>query len=276
MRTHFLLLLLAASVVATAQTAIDQPPGPLPAGHLLLVGTRHAGNARMSHQQLLRYLQSWQPDIVLWEYEKDFKRVFGLQTARLLGVAKVSIEQTALQRYSRQRPQCLILGYDTSFDRRRYLSDMIQINTRLTDSLNAAYAAGRMDSAEQVLFARYDALNHYFNERFLELDLAGMNSRRHMDSLLLYIHTERQANTQLGSRHIADSALVQDHLEQEDFWHARNAHMARRIQQVRQAYPGKSMVVLMGAAHKPELMQLLGLDTGEAWFGSPPAALPEK
>lgn len=276
MRTHFLLLLLAASLLATAQTTMDQPPGPLPAGHLLLVGTRHAGNARMSHQQLLRCLQSWQPDIVLWEYEKDFKRVFGLQTARLLGVAKVSIEQTALQRYSRQRPGCLILGYDTSFERRRHIREMIHLHTRLTDSLNAANAAGRMDSAEQVLFARYELLDHYFHERFLELDLPGMNSRQQMDSLLMYMQAERQANIQLGRAFIADTALVQEYQEQENFWHARNAHMARRIQQVRLAHPGKSIVVLMGAAHKPELMQLLGLDTGEAWFGSQPAALPEK
>ncbi|MCU0335687.1 MAG: hypothetical protein MUF62_11710, partial [Chitinophagaceae bacterium] len=259
MRIHFSILLLAASLASAAQTAAAQAAAPLPAGQVLLVGTRHAGNARMSHQQLLRYLQSWQPDIVLWESDKDFRRVFGLRTASFLGVAHVSIEQTALQRYSRRQPQCLILGYDTSFDRKRFVSEMIHINTRLTDSLNAAYAAGRMDSAERALFASYDALDHYFSERFLELDLASMNSRRHMDSLLMYMQAERLANTQLGRRHTADSALVQDHQEQEDFWQARNAHMARRIQQVRQAHPGKSIVVLMGAAHKPELMQLLGL-----------------
>jgi hypothetical protein len=35
-------------------------------------------------------------------------------------------------------------------------------------------------------------------------------------------------------------------------------------------------VVLLGAAHKLKMMQLLRLHTDEACFGSPPAALPKK
>jgi len=93
----FLLLLFVSSVVFSFGQSKEL------ATQIYTVGVLHQGNKKFNHQTIYKLLNQYNPDIILWEQDIDFKRVFGLQTAHFLKIAKVGIEQLALQKYTRKQ-----------------------------------------------------------------------------------------------------------------------------------------------------------------------------
>jgi hypothetical protein len=87
---RFSTYLLLALVLGT--TVVAQP------AEVLVMGTRHDGNAFLNHKVLLAELEQLQPDLVLRETHEPFRRIPGLLVADRLGIWSPSIEQRALQR----------------------------------------------------------------------------------------------------------------------------------------------------------------------------------
>jgi hypothetical protein len=95
------------------------------ASELYIIGNIHTGNKNIHVDTLYQVLKKHQPDVVLWEYHQNLKPVFGLTTANRLGIAKVKgrLEQFALQKYLRKSKQKMAFGYDTAFDRKKYIAE---------------------------------------------------------------------------------------------------------------------------------------------------------
>jgi hypothetical protein len=69
---------------------------------VLVLGTRHDGNAFLNHKVLLAELERLQPDVILRETHESFRRMPGLLLGSSLGILKPSVEQMALQKFTRR------------------------------------------------------------------------------------------------------------------------------------------------------------------------------
>jgi hypothetical protein len=251
-------LLMAASLLLTFSMYAQQPGSPT---EVRIIGVVHAGNRYIDHRTLHRALVRNQPDLVLWEQDIDFARVFGFLTAYRLRIARTSIEQPALQRFSRGNRSIPILGFDTVIaSRRDYIRDMEQIDRAIHGRLAHAGLGGQ-DSAT---YARYRALRDSLIDGDTEGTLADINAPDVIDRTRRLHRMEADSLPPLASRHVGDAPLLQAFLSDQAFWIARNEHMVGRIRRYAKQFPGKRIVILTGLFHKYYLSDRLAEGRGSA------------
>ena len=244
----FLLLLFVSSVVFSFGQSKERTT------HIYTVGVLHQGNKKFDHQTIYKLLNQYNPDIILWEQDTDFKRVFGLQTAHFLKIAKVGIEQLALQKYTRKQKKVKIFGFDTAFaSKKKYIKKRIKMDELFFDSLNAI----KMKPADSSMNAAYNnKINHYYNFIF-DADLIRINKPDVID-MARDLYGIKQAHIlSLGKKYITDSALVNKFEEELIFWEARNNYMVQQIQSFAKQFEGKRMMILTGLNHKYYLVDKL-------------------
>lgn len=236
------------------QTTVSFAQTNQPVTEVIIIGTIHSGNDSFNHKTLYQQLVRLQPDIILEEYDKPYKRVFGLQPATFLKIAKPPIEQLALQKYSRKYKQVNILPYDTAFlSRRQYVKNLTKTTEAIYNGLNMAV----MSDDDSLQFAEY-ATRHNDFYTFLETaSLYRINQPDVSNNIEHLADMQLQVLLPLAKKYIADSTLVNNYAADLLFWNNRNDYMAQQIKHYIQLYPGRKLVVLTGLKHKYFLQKKL-------------------
>lgn len=223
-----------------------------------VIGTVHTGNKSFNHRTLLAELERRNPDLILWEYHEPFKRVFGLGTARFLRIAKPSIEQSALQTFSRRHPQVPLLGFDTLIlQRKAYLKTLYANLNAVYGALHEAATAGRMQAADSSAYFNWLIQHKRFEDFTDTADLATLNGAETVALSKSLKTVEANVLLALAEKYVADTAAVRWVAQDQMFWLARNRHMAERILAYAKQHPGKRITVLTGLHHKYFLDEVL-------------------
>jgi hypothetical protein len=214
---------------------------------IILLGIIHTGNKKFNFKTLYRTIKTNSPDIILWEQNEPFKRVFGLMTAYRLKIAKPIIEQLALQKLTRKDKKKVILGFDTLIiSRKNYLKNRIKTNDIFHDSLNLAKKT-IADSLE------YDNYKKKFNEYYNSVEnssLFRINQSDMVDKSRELYYLEEFLILPMGKKYIADSIIIERFQNEVEFWIARNEYMTNKILSFAEQYNGKRIFVLTGLNHK--------------------------
>lgn len=247
MRPGLLVCLLLLSHFAFSQTATSA---------LKIIGTMHKGNSHFNEMQLIDAITAFRPDIILWEQAEGYKPVPGLGIAMGLGIANPGIEQKALQKILRKQKNMVVLGFDTSFERRAFIDHMVSVSSEVEYQLLQAYQQGKMSEAEARNYRRATLVDSAFFafvldttlERINQKDMIAISRQRHKD--------EAQIILPLTKAYV-DSTTARDFEEIILFWEQRNAYMCQKIKEHHRSYPGKRILVLTGLDHKYYLTDCL-------------------
>lgn len=245
MKKTFTLLLLVVILLSNKTILFAQPAHP--ATEIYIIGTLHVGNKYIDHNTIYNTLCQLKPDVILWEYNEDFKPVWGLRTAKFLTVAKVEIEQLALQKYARKQRFDKIFGFDTLIlQRKLYRKKSSAMEDELLNKLNQTF----MDTAEAVAYSNYAGKSNFYINYIGNHGLIDINMPSIIDSCRTVYQWEREMIIPLGKKYLMDTVLVKNFIAESDFWVARNKYMVKKIQEMIDKYPGKRFVILTGLSHK--------------------------
>ncbi|MFN9783955.1 MAG: hypothetical protein ACK54A_12040 [Sphingobacteriales bacterium] len=247
MRSGLLVFFLLAITISFGQPA---------ASRLKIIGTVHIGNSHFDEEQLIDAINTYQPDIILWEQAEGYKPFPGLGIAIGLGIANPSIEQKALQKILRKQKDLLILGFDTSFERKDYINNIIATSTEVESQLQLAYQKGKMNLTEARNYRRVTIIDSAFYafildttlERINQKDIVDVSRQRHVDETNILLP--------LAKKYV-DSTTAKAFEEMMRFWEKRNAYMCVKIKEHQRSYPGKKILVLTGLDHKYYLSDCL-------------------
>jgi hypothetical protein len=225
---------------------------------IFIIGTLHSGNRYIDHNTLYNALKEFKPDIILWEWEKDYKPVFGLRTARFLKIAKVEIEELALSKYGRKYKHEKIYGFDTVIANRKQYRNEIVVN--IPQSILSKLDSCKMDYSDSFRFKAFLTKSHFYYDFIVNNTLMRINNPDIIDTSRTLFQWERDLIIPLAKKYISDTALVQKYEAGLDYWEARNDFMVRKIQSYMDANPGKRFVILTGLNHKYYLIDGLNAD----------------
>jgi len=221
-------------------------PSTSPA-EVFIIGTLHNGNRYINHQTLHNVLRELKPDVILWEYNEDFKTVYGLRTARFLKIAKPQIEQLALQKYAKKYSFNKIFGFDTTIaDRMRYKQESTAIDQRIFHGLDTA----QMMPEDSIQLAAYLSKSDFYYDYIVNSGLKSINSPRISDTCRTLYQWDMERIVPLSKKYISDGTLIQQYEAEMDYWHARNNYMIKKILGYIHKYSGKRLVILTGLNHK--------------------------
>lgn len=225
----------------------------LPA-EVIIIGTIHYGNKTFNHRTLYRLLQQLQPQVLLDEHSKEYKPVFGLQAASFLKIAKVSIEQLAMQKFYRKNKQVVIRPFDTAFASRiRYIKQAAKAEQTFFNLLNVA----AMSAEDSLLYEHYANHRNGYHHFLKNASLSAINQPDVIDKARVQYRMEEEVILPIGKKYIADSAVVNAFTDDLFFWQQRNLYMVKQIKSYIRRYPGKRIVVLTGLNHKYFLIDQL-------------------
>ena len=244
-------ILLACLLLATIQSFAQTTPS-----RLKIMGTLHTGNNHFNEKQLIDAINAYNPDVVLWEYSEGYKPVWGLGIAMGLGIANPEIEQKALQKILRKQKDLVVLGFDTSFERKQFINKRISTSIEVESQLLLAFQQGKMNEAEARNYRRAVIVDSaYFEfvqdttlERINKKDIVDVSRQRHID--------EKNILLPLAKAYI-DSSTASAFEEIVQFWEVRNTYMCQKIKEYHRSYPGKRILVLTGLDHKYYLTDCL-------------------
>jgi hypothetical protein len=222
---------------------------------ILVVGTIHTGNKYFSDKTLLTILNAYSPDVVLWEQSKNFKRKIGLLTAYNLKVVKrVSIEQIALQRYSRFKKNIKGLPYDTNIvSRNKYIRNLIRIKNTFFEKLNNT----KKSFSDSVNYANFVDKNNSYYGSIYNLTLDEINKDTMFEKAKELNKLETEFLIPLAKKYVVDSIVVKEFENESDYWVARNNYMANQILRYSKQFEGKKILVFAGLNHKYFLLDKL-------------------
>jgi hypothetical protein len=257
LRNFFSLLLILCSHLSFAQDST---------GTLIIIGTKHYGNRHFNYQTLTDILQKIAPDVILWEYNKPFKKVFGLKTGHKLGIIRGSIEQLALQKYTRNNKKCIVLPFDTGFNRKQYINARNYNDKKLYDGLESQFAKGAMSRVDSVIYLRYSSASDFVYSKMLDTTLERINSPDVIDSCRSLHQYDRSTRLELVRKYLQDSALFNWIAAENEFWDSRNQFMGRQILHYMTEHRGKKIVILTGLLHKYYLLDTLAPHMNDKQF----------
>lgn len=213
---------------------------------VIIIGLIHSGNRYITNRILTQQLQQLQPHIVLWEYDKDFKKVLGLLTLSRLGIVKGHIEEVAIQRYLRKNKTTPVFGFDIHIpNRKNYIKNRIKND----DSLHKALLVARLDSIEAEQYAAYQNGWKTYGALIEKGTLEQLNDAITHKLVKQLYQWEQTIIIPLAQKYIANKVLVLKYEQEQKFWIERNNFMVARIVQQIKKHPGKRIVLLTGNNH---------------------------
>ena len=225
-----------------------------------IIGVVHSGNKNINYNALSNFLVEQNPDIILWEQEDEFKRVFGLLTAYRLKIARPTVEQMALQKLTQKNKSLPILGFDTLFKSKK---DYIKKSIKIKDSIHEQLYHARLTVEDSLAYDKYAKLRNETLDQYLEGTLSNVNSPAVYEKEISIREMERNIIAPLADKYVYDKILVNEFKEELSFWIARNDYMVKRILEVTRNQNGKKIIVLTGLAHKYYLVEKL---RNEPWI----------
>ena len=241
------LLLFVFNYVASYAQIVSSAP------EILILGTVHKGNKKITHHTLFDILNKYQPDLILKETENDYEYVFGLFTAYRLKIARPSMEQLALQKYKRHNKTVPVLGFDITIKpRKNYIKNLIS----LYDQFHEALYTAKKNPNDSILYINYTKLsNEYYNQYMFET-ISFINQDSVFSKARL-VHQMEDDITKLGSNYISDKKIVDAYKADNDFWITRNEYMGNKIVEITKQRNPKRIVVITGLSHKYYLLDKL-------------------
>ena len=224
-----------------------------------IIGVIHSGNKNINYNALSNFLVEQNPDIILWEQEDEFKRVFGLLTAYRLKIARPTVEQMALQKLTQKNKSLPILGFDTLFKSKK---DYIKKSIKINDSIHEQLYHARLTVEDSLAYDKYAKLRNETLDQYLEGTLSNVNSPAVYEKEISIREMERNIIAPLADKYVYDKILVNEFKEELSFWIARNDYMVKRILEVAKNQNGKKIIVLTGLAHKYYLVDKLKNEPG--------------
>lgn len=235
---------------------------------IIIIGTIHSGNKYFNHKTLYLLLDSLKPDLILDEDSEIFKPVFGLKTATFLKIIKPSIEQLALQTFSKRNKKIIILPFDTSFAtkqdsknqikteilaRKNYIKNQIKVEAAIFDSLQIV----RKDYLDSINFENYIFKRNNYYDSFKNKTLEEINEPKFYNIAGDLYKDDEELILPLIKKYLKDSLLIKEFEKDLVFWNERNKYMARKIENISELYPKKRIIVLTGLNHKYFLINKL-------------------
>ena len=241
-----LLLFVFNNVALYAQIISNSP-------EILILGTVHKGNKKITHHTLFDILNKYQPDLILKETENDYEYVFGLFTAYRLKIARPSMEQLALQKYKRHNKTVPVLGFDiTITSRKNYLKNLIS----LYDQFHEALYTAKKNPSDSILYANYTKLSNEYFDQYMFETISFINQDSVFSKARL-VHQMEDDIVKIGSNYISDKKIVDAYKADNDFWIIRNEYMGNKIVEITKQRNPKRIVVITGLSHKYYLLDKL-------------------
>lgn len=186
----------------------------------------HTGNKYIDYNTIFNTLKELNPDVILWEYENDFKTVFGLRTARFLKIAKLGVGQLALQKYVKRFRHHNIFGFDTSFiSRRQYIIEKTKMFTTFFNQLDTM----KMSITDSIQYAAYIGKLNLYVDFTANQNLIGINQPNIIDTSRTLYLWDVEHILPLSKKYMWDSLLIDKFENELAFWKARNDFMVSRI-----------------------------------------------
>lgn len=241
MRRHIIICIFFFYTLAAQSQEVQKPT------ELFIIGLVHSGNKQFNHRTLFHTINGIKPDLILWELSENFERVFGLLTAHRLKIAKPSIEQLALQKYTKRNKQIDIFGFDTLIvARKKYIKESIVNGDAFHEALSIA-AKTKEDSLQ---YEKYIGVDNSYYEHFSNGSLIHINQPKVYDNARILYVMNRDIILPMAKKYLSDTLLVKSFEKELLFWDARNDFMVKQILKYAKRYEGKRMIVLTGLSHK--------------------------
>jgi hypothetical protein len=218
---------------------------------LTIIGTIHNGNKHFGHRILLQLLKDIKPDIILSEQDNEYKRVFGLLTANFLKIWHPSIEQLALQRYTRGDKKCKVLPFDIFIDdRKKYLADKKINAAKISEALITKLSGNFMSRNDSTAYTKYMRIRNSYYNKIMDTTLERINRKDIIDVTRMIFNLDKDLIMNLANKYLTDTSLVHWLNYEIDFWDQRNDYMVKQILNYTDLYKGQRIVVLTGLNHK--------------------------
>jgi AICAR transformylase/IMP cyclohydrolase PurH len=94
-----------------------------------------------------------------------------------LGIANPEIEQKALQKILRKQKNLVVLGFDTSFERKEFINKRISTSIEVESQLLLAFQQGKMNEVEARNYRRAVIVDSAFFEFVQDTTLERINKK---------------------------------------------------------------------------------------------------
>jgi len=222
---------------------------------LTIIGTIHTGNKHFDHKTLFKILKEINPDVILQEQSIEYNRVFGLLTGNFLKIWSPSIEDLAVQKYTRFNKKCKVLPYDIFInDRLKYKSEININKDKIFEGLKIKHSENFITGNDILEFANYASIRTDYYNKIWDTTLERINRKDITEMTRIIYNLEKSFIQKLAIKYVTDTTLVNWFTDYINFWNKRNTYMSKKILSYAELYRGKNIVVLTGLDHKYYLL----------------------
>lgn len=233
---------------------------PVKKTELLIIGTVHFGNPNITEDTIYNALTKYQPDIILWEYHKDFKPLWGLpivnkltHIVNKLKIVNVPNEVFAIQKFHWKHKTVPIIGYDGIVTNQiRFTRNIIKTYNQFFDNLYKV----KMEKEDSLQYVTYRIQNNEFYRKILINSLEQINRDTIYQKQALIDSMDYQIIA-IADKYIVDKRIVNNYKDFVDFRYKRNNGMVNMIKGILEKNKGKRIVVITGLAHKYFMIEQL-------------------
>lgn len=259
-------------------------PSPSP-NRVVILGTKHNGNKKLTAKSLLSILKKINPDIILLEFDSTIIKdcsitpVRGARTAEFLGIWHNPIEYRAARKYKAQKKTVCIAPFDIYIpNRKNYITYTSTMEKLHIEALNKLSVEHKLSSSDADQFNQYSNLNNAFLS-YLDSSIEVMNRNTLSDTIYQIISLEKTIIKQITQQYNDLQPFGNWFQSHTNFWEERNAGICHKIARELYANSGRTILILTGLMHKyalekflhkEEMANLCKLLTLEEAFIAPP------
>lgn len=236
---------------------------------LIIIGTRHDGNAYIKPDSFLQIFRSFNPDIILEEFDsssiKDCRLVErkGVEIAIKFKVYERSIESESVLIYQKENTAVCIKDYDIFIANRfQYVKDLGKLKVDFAAALDTLYHSHFVKKKDKKIIEKYWDLFRNIIDPIMEKGLYFFNQPIFNDAFSKSHYLKQHELLSFFKKYPSLQSVEKKYRADIEFWEKRNTTMVKNILSVIQSNPSKKIIVLCGAAHKYFLLdKLLPLQT---------------
>lgn len=231
---------------------------------LIIIGTRHDGNAFIKPDSFLQIFRSFNPAIILCEADSTstdncrFVEGKGVEIAIKFNIYKRSIETQSILQYQEEQPNVCIKGYDIFIANRfQYIKDLEKLKFDFEAALDSLYNSAYIKKADKQLIAKYNRLFYNIIHPHIDKGLYFINQPQVTEAFSKIQSIKRKELLSFFKKYPSLHYIEKKYRADIDFWEERNTEMVKNILAVIHKNPAKKIIVLCGARHKYFLLQHL-------------------
>jgi len=231
---------------------------------VIVIGNVHRPMPAYNADTLYKMLERIKPDIILHELDSSFFTPdFSFKDP------SKENEQNASEKYKKAHPATLIRPFEfegrNDYRRKKGIKQAEEPTMNLLDSL---YAAKKLTAKQTAIVTEYKRLTELLNSFGYKRGFDFNNTTTDSISKLRQHYQHYEIREVINQRKEFAQRFVTTSTNEKvsyaegynrfcDFWDLRNKTMAKNIEAVVRAHPGKKLVVLTGYFHRYYLLELL-------------------